>query len=190
MRSSADSGRWAGGFVVLLVNAGCASSGANQLASSAASAVVQGLTSGPKQSPEPWSIARSHCDVFRAHRMACPALRTCDALLGTVESDVLVNVCVDPSGDLKPLRWCSNLGQGGNWCSSRGFPTCQDAASYRCDDFEILVCEEANMKQRIMKATVSYVDGTCTFVQATYYDQEPSDAGRSGEGDVAKPQPR
>lgn len=113
----------------------------------------------------------ARCGVFRDHRMACPALRNCAALLGSAEPTLTVNVCVDDMGDLDAIKWCN---YGGKWCRATSFPGCDAARGWPCDDFEIVVCEDDTLTRRILRSRVDATTGRCGYELATRYEEPPS----------------
>ena len=162
------------GSALLLLSAAvasCGTSSGNQALALAGDVVSAGISgAGAPDKPTAWSMKEARCGLFRDHRMACPVLRNCSALFGTAEP-LTVNVCVDDMGDLEPVKW-SNYGR--SWCRASGFPGCQTAKRWSCTDFEIVVCEEENQTQRILRSQVDPKSGQCAYELATRYEQAPA----------------
>lgn len=160
---------------VLIAASACGTSGGNQAASLAASAVSGVLSgSGSRERPEAWSTQKAHCRVFHDHRMACPTLRNCGALFGTADADVRVNACVDDNGDIDPVKWCA---YGRNWCRASEFPACTSAESWPCDDFEIVICSGEDHGLHVLRSNADAVTGKCGYRKVTLPKEETPDAG-------------
>ena len=158
------------GCLAVLVPA-CGTSGGNN-AMKLAGEVVSGAMSGSGRSEKPpaWSEDAARCGVFKDHRMACPQLRNCGALLGSVEQGLTTNVCVNRMGGLDAVKWCN---YSSHWCRATAFPSCEEAATWPCDDFETVVCEEPGGRQRVMRSDVDAVNGRCSYRLASRFDEEP-----------------
>lgn len=151
---------------LLLGSCGTASGG--RAASLAGDVVGRALSgSGTSEKPSTWSRDTARCGLFTDHRMACPTIRSCGALLGTAEPELNVNVCVDKTGDLDPVKWCT---YGRNWCRASEFPACESAQQWPCDDFDTVVCEQEVGRQRILRSQIDPVSGRCSYHLATLRD--------------------
>ncbi len=160
---------------IAVVFPACGTGSGNRALGLASDSVGRAISGGgSKEEPASWSRKLARCGVFRDHRMACPPLRNCAAFLGTAETNLTVNVCVDDMGNLDPVKWCS---YGRSWCRASAFPACDDAARWPCDDFEKVVCEDDEGRRRVLRSEVDPVAGACGYELAPLYEDPGGDAG-------------